>query len=110
MLLDGTMRLSYSAGRHKLKIIRSAPVSAALARLHKGECAGYQWTVKVDAVLLPGTFVSAADAWAAGVRETDRVDRASRPDTGDHGGSPRSTESAHRTAHPTDGPSQPASP
>jgi hypothetical protein len=104
------MQLSYEAGRHTIKIIRSTPVSAALARIHKGECAGYQWTVTVDAVLLPGTFVSAADAWAAGVRETDRVDRAGRPDTGYPGGSRRSTEAARRTAHATDGTSRPASP
>jgi hypothetical protein len=37
------------------------------------------WTVAVDGRLLDASFACQADAWEAGVREADRIDRAPRP-------------------------------
>jgi hypothetical protein len=34
-----------------------------------------RWTVEVDGVAVPGSHASQADAWEAGVREADRLDR-----------------------------------
>jgi hypothetical protein len=34
-----------------------------------------RWSVEVDGVPVPGTHRSQADAWEAGVREADRIDR-----------------------------------
>jgi hypothetical protein len=38
----------------------------------------WRWTATMDGRLLEGTFQSQAEAWEAGVREADRVDRGSR--------------------------------
>lgn len=37
-----------------------------------------RWAVAVDETTLPGWFVTPADAWAAGVREADRLEAAWR--------------------------------
>jgi len=39
----------------------------------------WRWTATMDGRLLDGTFQSQAEAWEAGIREADRVDRASSP-------------------------------
>jgi hypothetical protein len=38
-------------------------------------CARGRWTVTVDSVTFERWFTSEADAWEAGVREADRLDR-----------------------------------
>ncbi len=38
-----------------------------------------RWVVAVDERELPGGFSTQADAWEAGVREADRLDRPSKP-------------------------------
>jgi hypothetical protein len=37
----------------------------------------FTWVVVIDDTRLPGTFMTQAEAWTAGVREADRIDRAS---------------------------------
>jgi hypothetical protein len=37
----------------------------------------WRWTATMDGRLLEGTFQSQAEAWEEGVREADRVDKAS---------------------------------
>jgi hypothetical protein len=52
--------VTFEAGRHAL-IVR---------RLSEG-----RWNVSVDGRLLEGQFGTQVDAWEAGVREADRLDR-----------------------------------
>jgi len=64
---------------------RALPVGRALARpeffvalshsLAITSMSGSGWTVSVDGDLVPGTFGSQAEAWAAGVREADTRNR-----------------------------------
>ncbi len=34
-----------------------------------------RWTVRIDDVLVPQSYATQAEAWEAGVREADRLDR-----------------------------------
>ena len=54
---------SYEIGRHLVKV----------SKVMEG-----RWTVAVDEGQVPGSYRSQADAWEAGVREVDRIDRAAR--------------------------------
>ncbi len=50
----------FNAGRHVLR----------LSRVLEG-----RWSVAVDEAVLSGCFGTQAEAWEAGVREADRLDR-----------------------------------
>jgi hypothetical protein len=64
---------------------RALPVGRALARTEVFVAlahslaitcmTGSRWAVSVDGDLVPGTFRSQAEAWAAGVREADTRNR-----------------------------------
>jgi hypothetical protein len=52
--------VSFEVGRHLARV----------TRVMEG-----RWTVKVDDIEVAGSYRSQADAWEAGVREADRLDR-----------------------------------
>lgn len=68
------------AGELKVNVAPGAPdgvsyrVGAHLVRL---SCAGGRWSVRVDDVAFERWYTNQAGAWEAGVREADRLDRAS---------------------------------
>ena len=51
--------VSYQVGRHEVRVNRTR----------------FGWSATVGAIAVAGRFESLADAWAAAVREADRMDR-----------------------------------
>jgi hypothetical protein len=58
---------------------------------------GNQWRVAVDRAGIPSWFLSEAEAWAAGVREADRIDRAVPDPCAGITPDPRSTQETARS-------------
>ena len=68
------------AGEHDASGVlgRAAGISYHVgAHLVRVSCAGGRWSVRVDDVAFDRWYTNQAGAWEAGVREADRLDRAS---------------------------------
>ncbi len=59
----GNLEFRFEAGKHVLR----------LCKVMEG-----RWSVAVDEAAVAGTFRTQAEAWEAGVREADRLDRLPR--------------------------------
>ncbi len=66
-----------SAGAHAVVAVAAVPISfqvgahvVQVAKVREG-----RWTVRIDETAVPCSYATQAEAWEAGVREADRIDR-----------------------------------
>lgn len=66
------------AGAHAVATVAAVPISfqvgphvVQVAKVKEG-----RWTVRIDDTAIPSSYATQAEAWEAGVREADRIERA----------------------------------